>query len=49
MTAPYKYRFFPPYMKYITSEDRVKFSLDLPGGRGKIGTFRYAPLIGPDI
>ena len=27
----------------------MKFSLDLLGGRGKIGTFRYAPLIGPDI
>ena len=49
MTVPYKYRFFPPYVKYFTSEDWVKFSLDLLGGRGKIGTFRYAPLIGPDI
>lgn len=49
MTAPYKYRFFAPYVKYFTSEDWVKFSLDLLGGRGKIGTFRYAPLIGPDI
>lgn len=27
----------------------MKFSLDLLGGRGKTGTFRYAPLIGPDI
>ena len=27
----------------------MKFSLDQLGGRGKIGTFRYAPLIGPDI
>ena len=35
MTAPYKYRFFAPYVKYFTSED--------------FGTFRYAPLIGPDI
>ena len=49
MTAPYKYRFFPPYIKYFTSSDWVKFSLHLLGGRGKIGTFRYAPLIGPDI
>ena len=49
MTAPYKYRFFAPYVKYFTSKDWVKFSLDLLGGRGKIGTFRYAPLIGPDI
>lgn len=49
MTAPYKYRFFAPYIKYFTSSDWVKFSLDLLGGRGKTGTFRYAPLIGPDI
>ena len=49
MTTPYKYRFFAPYIKYFTSSDWVKFSLDLLGGRGKIGVFRYAPLIGPDI
>lgn len=49
MTAPYKYRFFAPYIKYFTSSDWVKFSLDLLGGHGKVGTFRYAPLIGPDI
>lgn len=49
MTAPYKYRFFVPYIKYFTSSDWVKFSLDLLGGHGKIGIFRYAPLIGPDI
>ena len=49
MTAPYKYRFFAPYIKYFTSSDRVEFSLDLLGGHGKTGTFRYAPLIGPDI
>lgn len=48
MTAPYKYK-IPPYVKYFTSGDGVKFSLDLLGGRGKIGTFRYTPLIGPDI
>jgi len=27
----------------------VKFSLDVLGGKGQIGAFRYAPLIGPDI
>ncbi len=48
MTAPYKYE-FAPYTKYFTSGDWVKFSLDLLGGRGKIGEFRYAPVIGPDI
>jgi len=49
MTAPYKYKFIPPYIKYFTSDDFVKFSLDLLGGRGQIGKFRYTPLIGPDI
>lgn len=48
MTAPYKYK-FNPYIKYFTSDDWVNFSLDLLGGRGQIGRFRYAPLIGPDI
>lgn len=49
MTAPYKYKFFAPYVKYFTSNDWVKFALDLLGGKGKIGVFRYTPLIGPDI
>ncbi len=48
MTAPYKYK-FNPYIKYFTSDNWVKFSLDLLGGKGRIGKFRYAPLIGPDI
>lgn len=48
MTAPYKYK-FNPYIKYFTSMDWVKFSLDKLGGKGKIGEFRYAPIIGPDI
>ena len=48
MTAPYKY-LIGPYVKFFSSEDWVKASLDLLGGRGKIGEFRYAPLIGPDI
>ncbi|MBS5932776.1 MAG: serine hydrolase [Clostridiales bacterium] len=48
MTAPYKYK-FAPYIKYFTSDDGVKFTLDLLGGKGQIGEFRYTPLIGPDI
>ena len=44
MTAPYKYK-ATPYTKYFTSEDWVKFSLDMLGGKGQIGQFRYAPLI----
>jgi len=48
MTAPYKYR-STPYTKYFTSPDWAKFSLDVLGGKGQIGTFRYAPLVGPDI
>lgn len=48
MTAPFKFK-SAPYKKYFTSEDWVKSSLDLLGGKGTIGEFRYAPLIGPDI
>lgn len=48
MTAPYKYK-YNPYTKYFTSMDWVKFSLDVLGGRGHIGEFRYAPIVGPDI
>ena len=48
MTAPYKYR-FNPYPKYFSSEDWVISSLDLLGGNGKIGNFKYAPVIGIDI
>ena len=48
MTAPYKY-IIPPYIKYFTSNDMVNFSLDYLGGLGKIGKFKYTPLIGPDI
>jgi len=48
MTAPYKYR-SAPYTKYFTSDDWVKAALDLLGGKGVVGEFRYTPLIGPDI
>lgn len=48
MTAPYKYK-SEPYTEYFTSDNWVKASLDLLGGKGKIGEFRYTPLIGPDI
>jgi CubicO group peptidase (beta-lactamase class C family) len=48
MTAPYKYK-TEPYTEYFASNDWVKSALDLLGGKGKIGEFRYAPLIGPDI
>jgi CubicO group peptidase (beta-lactamase class C family) len=48
MTAPFKYK-SAPYTKYFASEDWVKSALDLLGGKGEIGLFRYTPLIGPDI
>lgn len=49
MTVPYRYR-FSPYTKYFTSEDQVFFSLNQVGGQsGRIGEFKYAPLIGPDV
>lgn len=48
MTAPYKFK-SEPYTEYFASDNWVKASLDLLGGRGKIGAFRYTPIIGPDI
>ncbi len=48
MTAPFKYK-SAPYTKYFSSESWVKSALDLLGGNGEIGQFRYTPLIGPDI
>lgn len=48
MTAPFKYK-SAPYTKYFTSESWVKSALDLLGGKGELGQFRYTPLIGPDI
>ena len=48
MTAPFKYK-SAPYTKYFSSESWVKSALDLLGGKGEIGAFRYTPVIGPDI
>lgn len=48
MTAPYRYK-SEPYKEYFSSDSWVKAALDLLGGKGKIGEFRYAPVIGPDI
>lgn len=48
MSAPYKYK-SAPHTKYFSSESWVNSALDLLGGKGEIGQFRYAPLIGPDI
>lgn len=48
MTAPYRWR-WNPYVRYFTSDDWVTFALDTLGGKGQVGTFQYAPLIGPDI
>jgi Beta-lactamase class C and other penicillin binding proteins len=48
MTTPYKFE-QEPYMEYFTSDNWVNSALDLLGGNGTIGEFRYTPLIGPDI
>lgn len=48
MTAPYRFRLHP-YPRFFSSEDWVMAALGLLGGNGKIGNFRYAPVIGPDI
>lgn len=50
MTTPYKYKFAPyTYLKYFMCDDWVKYTLDLLGGKGKIGEFKYTPLVGPDL
>lgn len=48
MTAPYKYK-SEPYTKFFTSDNWIKAALDLLGGKGEIGEFRYTPIVGPDI
>jgi len=48
MTAPYKHE-AEPYIEYFTGDDHVNFTLDLLGGLGPVGAFRYTPLVGPDI
>lgn len=48
MTAPYKYK-SEPYEEYFTSDNWVNSALNLLGGKGMIGEFRYTPVIGPDI
>ena len=50
MIVPYKYK-FPPYthIKYFMSNDWLKFTLDLLGGKKPVGKFKYTPIIGPDI
>ncbi|MDH6363754.1 CubicO group peptidase (beta-lactamase class C family) [Enterococcus sp. PF1-24] len=48
MTVPYKFE-MPPYLEYFTSDDSVRFTLDLLAGKDEVGKFNYTPLIGPDI
>lgn len=50
MTAPYKYKFAPlTYIRYFMSKNWLQFTLDLLGGKGRIGDFNYTPLVGMDI
>lgn len=50
MTAPYRYKENPLiYIRYFMNKDFLKFTLNLLGGKQPIGTFRYTPLVGPDI
>ena len=41
MTAPYKYK-HEPYTKVYSSDDWTKAALDLLGGKGPIGEFKYS-------
>jgi len=40
MTAPYKYK-YEPYTKIYSSDDWTTSTLDLLGGKGNIGVFKY--------
>ncbi|WP_455717181.1 serine hydrolase domain-containing protein [Anaerosporobacter sp.] len=48
MTAPYKYK-SEPYEKFFTSDNWIKFALDLLGGKGKIEEFTYSAIVGTHI
>ncbi|MCS7463316.1 beta-lactamase family protein [Paenibacillus doosanensis] len=43
MTAPYKYK-SEPYTKVYTSDDWTKAALDLLGGKGGLGGFKYSTI-----
>ncbi|MEA4973755.1 MAG: serine hydrolase [Candidatus Metalachnospira sp.] len=43
MTAPYKYK-SEPYTKVYGSEDWTKAALDLLGGKGTVGDFKYSTI-----
>lgn len=48
MTVPYKCK-TEPYVKVFTGEQWVNTALDLLGGKGKIGEFRYSSMVGIHI
>lgn len=48
MTAPYKYK-LEPYEKFFASDNWIKAALDLLGGKGQIGEFRYSAIVGTHI
>ncbi|MBE5961282.1 MAG: serine hydrolase [Lachnospiraceae bacterium] len=48
MTAPYKCK-TEPYEKVFKSDSWLMPALDLLGGKGKIGEFRYSPIVGTHI
>lgn len=48
MTAPYKCE-TEPYEEFFASDNWLKFALDLLGGNGQPGEFRYSPIVGIHI
>jgi len=48
MTAPYKYK-SEPYVKVFSGDNWINAGLDLLGGKGKIGDFKYSPIVGTHI
>lgn len=43
MTAPYKYK-YEPYSKVYSSDDWTEVVLDMLGGKGEIGVFKYTTI-----
>jgi CubicO group peptidase (beta-lactamase class C family) len=48
MTAPYKCD-VEPFIEFFASDNWLNFALNLLGGDGNIGNFRYAPIAVPHI
>lgn len=48
MTAPYKCK-VEPYQNFFLSDNWMQVALSILGGKGTIGEFRYAPIVGSHL